>query len=118
MPKERTDDPACGKCGYTLLGLSRRGRCPECGNVYDLLAGTGTRKAPSEIERTYFYLRRMRTIFLGLITLSIIACTGLMSAIRYGIHGDWEKPAMIGSVFVLIAVMATVVSYKSERDDG
>lgn len=26
----------CIRCGYTLKGLPRRGRCPECGFSYDL----------------------------------------------------------------------------------
>ena len=28
---EQFDEPICRKCGYSLLGLPREGRCPECG---------------------------------------------------------------------------------------
>lgn len=30
------DTPVCYGCGYNLTGLSRQGRCPECGTPYDL----------------------------------------------------------------------------------
>lgn len=26
----------CGRCRYPLIGLTIRGRCPECGDAYDL----------------------------------------------------------------------------------
>jgi hypothetical protein len=26
----------CATCGYSLKGLNEKGRCPECGTVYDM----------------------------------------------------------------------------------
>ncbi len=30
---------ACSFCGYNLRGLAMRGRCPECGSLYDIGGG-------------------------------------------------------------------------------
>jgi len=33
----RAYDLACAQCRYSLAGLEQRGRCPECGTLYDKL---------------------------------------------------------------------------------
>jgi hypothetical protein len=35
-PPTEPDPGRCIHCGYPMLGLDRRGRCPECGFSYDL----------------------------------------------------------------------------------
>lgn len=32
-----TIEPTCPSCGYCLYGLPSRGRCPECGNLFEIL---------------------------------------------------------------------------------
>lgn len=32
---------SCVHCGYELTGLSKEGRCPECGGYYDVWKGEG-----------------------------------------------------------------------------
>lgn len=39
MPRTRRDvapEPHCSICDYPLRNLPRRGRCPECGEPYDI----------------------------------------------------------------------------------
>lgn len=39
-PAVRAMDVPCARCRYSLRGLSRRGRCPECGLPYDKVPAT------------------------------------------------------------------------------
>jgi hypothetical protein len=51
-PIERVRLANCTRCGYALEGLPERGRCPECGEVYDELTFTlrGIPRAMSSIS--------------------------------------------------------------------
>ncbi len=53
---ERLATGACIRCGYSMRGLARRGRCPECGFTYDLddrdaAVGRGARNDPAVDDR-------------------------------------------------------------------
>ena len=79
------DDPRhthCGACGYELLGLATHGRCPECGQYYDVYTGEGFRSRVSERERRgHQLIARLRTICVAIGTLLVIACGGLAGAL-------------------------------------
>jgi len=108
----------CESCGYDLTGLSAFGSCPECGSFYDVTTGkgiTGSSSLSQRAERGQRLMARIRTVILGLITLSILGCGGVLSWInRAEPHGD--RPLVIACVIAIVAAMATVTSYVCEKD--
>jgi len=40
----------CEACGYDLMGLTGRGRCPECGNRYDMINNLGVTRQSAAME--------------------------------------------------------------------
>jgi hypothetical protein len=43
-------DPVCDECGYSLRGLGLDGRCPECGNAFNLGTGAGAREHDALVD--------------------------------------------------------------------
>ena len=54
--------PQCSECEYDLTGLPRSGKCPECGNYYDMQFKFGLVGMRTKQEKMDQLLRRVRTI--------------------------------------------------------
>ncbi len=65
---------SCHHCGYDLTGLSRQGRCPECGRPYD---ADSTYRSTHRGEHPLS--RYAAPIGLGALALLILVCGGLLS---------------------------------------
>jgi len=108
------DDPICSNCGYELLGLPRQGRCPECGQYYNMLSGEGTKGTEAAEEKLSFIFRRIRTVVLGLMTLASVGCGSCLSF--YVLQNNNNKPFGISLVIGGLLLLATIASYLYERD--
>jgi len=109
-------DPVCPHCGYELVGLPRRGHCPECGKYYDQLASPRAAERAAEARRV-FWLRRTRTIFVALIALSFLMCSGYFAWSPPSGSGP-NRPMFAGLLCTGLAVLATIASYLYERDSN
>ncbi len=105
-----SDNNVCGKCGYDLTGIAMRGRCPECGNMYDRRRGLGIKLMPTAEQRGDQLMKLIRTIALTLATLVVIALTSVLYALGFA------KVLGIGLVTIVILGLAAVTSYISYRE--
>ncbi len=104
-----SDNTNCGKCGYDLTGLSPRGHCPECGNLFDRGRGLGIKHTLTAEERGDRLMKLIRTIALALATLVVIALTSVLYA------AGFPKVLGIGLVTIVILGLAAATSYISYR---
>jgi len=102
------DTDVCGKCGYELVGIARVGRCPECGQPYDLDSGQGTtdRQQP-------WLLRHIRTVALGVLAVLILGCSGLISLAARNAMGL----VLTGLLVAGVVLMGALLSYMSEKQE-
>ncbi len=65
----------CVECSYSLVGLPSRGRCPECGRVYDLTweyePVTSGERARALVEGVRACLPSARTVSIVVFILTI-----------------------------------------------
>lgn len=107
----------CRNCEYELTGLPNRGRCPECGNEYDMKSGKGIIGGPSDRHRRgERIMARIRTILLGVAVLVVMSCGGLLSLLVHAYSGNWLKPLATAGMFSAVLLMAMVLSYLNERE--
>ncbi len=64
----------CHNCGYDLMGLPNRGKCPECGEPYDKLSLYRAAKAKEPA-----FVRHIAWITLAILTLLVLVCGGALS---------------------------------------
>ncbi|MEX0775741.1 MAG: hypothetical protein WD042_08525 [Phycisphaeraceae bacterium] len=107
----RLIDKQCGKCGYDLTGLEPVGRCPECGQEYDVPARKGIYDTASHQRHLEWVLRRIRTILLASVLACILICGGIFAILNK------PKVLVFAALFALIFGLSTAVSYLYERDE-
>jgi len=104
----------CAQCGYDLMGLKPKGRCPECGQFYNALTDEGLVTKAAAEERTGFVLRRIRTIVLGLMALLSVSCG---AGITFGLlQGNNLRPLVVSGIVAGLFALGAVTSYLYERD--
>lgn len=104
----------CGRCGYDLVGIAAAGRCPECGQAYDLASGQGT-----DARRVPWVLRHGRTASLVGLAVFILGCSGLLSLAARNKMAMVLSGLMVAAVVGLGAVMSYLSEQKNQRDaDG
>ncbi len=89
----RIQHARCLGCDYDLLGLAPAGKCPECGQEYDLASGMGVKsEAAAAMERGDRIVLWFKVGVLG--GLGVVAmAVGGYNATR---AADWTRPLLIG----------------------
>ncbi|MCC6580850.1 MAG: hypothetical protein IT440_10445 [Phycisphaeraceae bacterium] len=105
------DQPLCGKCGYSLTGLPRRGNCPECGHPFDQMTGRGLKRAMTPEERGDRVLRLARIIGLVVFAMLAMVCGGLLSMIAV----TPRKPLILAGVVASLCLVGAVADYVMGR---
>lgn len=116
----------CVKCGYDLLGLPDTGKCPECGQKFNVLTGEGLRGtagATSEAQkRADHILGRIRTISLAVVAVGLFGMCLSIEILRQ--QFDWtdrsaaSSPLLwTGGLVSLIIGMAAISSWMKEKED-
>lgn len=107
----------CRHCSYDLTGLRRKGKCPECGQEYDMITGAGIAAGAAEAHRRGDRLMaKLRTAMLLLGVVMVMSCGGLLSALAYTWGGNWLRPLAIAAVVAGVLLMGAVLSYLSLRE--
>ncbi len=101
-----SDDMLCPSCGYGLAGLARKGKCPECGNGYDM----DRRHRVTEQLKLDQLLSRIAAI--GLVALGgcMVLCGGLVAAMR----GE-ARPLASAAFIAVVPILAGVATHLSAR---
>ena len=87
------------------------GRCPECGQPYNLATRRGVDRPTDEHARTDRLLRRIRTIFLGLLAAMALLCGGVMQRLMPS-----GRAMSVMCLVAAIMAMLAVTSYLYEKD--
>ena len=110
---QKVDNLACSKCGYDLTGLDRLGVCPECGQPYDAQRSVGVDDTNHPQRRLDRLLKRVWTLSLIVAMLVVIACSGTCALFV-------PKPRTaiaIGGFVLLVLILATIISYLSQKEE-
>lgn len=104
----------CSECGYDLLGVARRGRCPECGQKYDISSNQGVSQHSSASRANE---RGDRVVYLvkfwSFVTLAVL-CVGL-GALRSYFALKPVGPMVIGGLFGSLFAFGALVTWFTER---
>jgi len=104
----------CSGCGYDLTGGAREGRCPECGQAFDVAIGKGVATRSAKMlaqergDRVVYLLK-----FWGLLLLAAgcVAVGGLRAlSVSY-----WERPMAIGLLFGGLFAFGALATWFTER---
>lgn len=99
----------CRKCKYELTGLSRVGRCPECGQRYNLDTGSGTLEMADPLAEQRRRLQKIKAILLFWVAaICTLVSGGLILAGIRTLGG-------IGLVVALVIFMSAISSYLDHR---
>lgn len=103
----------CGQCGYDLTGLPSQGRCPECGNVYDIDTSKGLTRDPSIAPRRVWFVKHIRTLVIIAMAICAYGCCGGMSLIAR----TPGKAQATGTFIAMLLGIAAIASYVGEKAD-
>lgn len=104
--------PFCGKCGYEMTGLPQRGTCPECGNPYNVMAGSGLSGDARGERKPSKFVKHLRTISIGCAACCILICTGLASLVA----ASKERVVYSGLIMAGVCILGAVTSYVYEKN--
>ena len=93
----------CSECGYDLSGLGRRGRCPECGQVFDTMSGQGLGEGAAEqFRRGERLVRRLGVAAMLVMALTALACGGVLAMFA----DNWRYPLATTAVIAVTIMLA------------
>jgi len=108
----RPESYHCLRCSYDLRGLPDTGKCPECGNPYSIRSLLGVKVPEPGYARGERLARRIRTILIGALALSILTCSGVVSLVVSRPDRAWA----IGGLLAVVCLLAAVTSYVYEKE--
>lgn len=103
--------PHCAKCGYELSGLPMRGRCPECGQVFDQIRHIGTRMPDTPEDRGSRFMRRLGQGFLVVAGGALLALSLTVAILRRSM-----TPMYVGGFIGAMMVVLGLVSWWTDPD--
>ena len=101
----------CDQCDYELIGLPPKGKCPECGQRYDVNRHVGVRDQQTAEQRGVLIAKRIRTAIFILMSLGA-AALGLYVQIA----GKKDYALAVGIFVAVMFLMAAVMSYMSQKE--
>ena len=104
----------CSGCGYDLTGGAREGRCPECGQAYDVSTGKGVTKRSAAMEAHYRGDRVVYLFKLWTLILLAVICAGL-GGLRGLMVDDPARPIAIGLLFGGLFAFGALATWFTER---
>ncbi len=102
----------CLRCGYDLTGLPETSKCPECGNPYSTRSLLGVKVPEPGYSKGEKLFRRVRTISLVMLALTLLTCGGVTSLFVPRPERAWA----IGGLLALVCILAAVTSYVYEKE--
>ena len=114
MARPRDDAPtSCVNCGYDLQGLPLQGRCPECGQPFDIASGRGLKSPLSErAERGDRVVLWFKVGSLAGLAVAILLI-GAMMALRSPLPA---RPLSIAGILAACLGFAAAVTWWTEKD--
>lgn len=104
----------CNNCGYDLMGVARKGRCPECGQAYDIDDNTGVNRRSAAMEAHERGDRVMFLVKLGCF-IGLAAICVLLGVWRAWGAVEPRGPMIIGGLFGGLFAFAAFVTWFTER---
>ena len=115
MADHRDDaPPQCAHCGYDLQGLRPQGRCPECGQSFDVTTGRGIREVSPLSRRNeagdaaVFWFKFGSLAGLAVVTLGIGAILALGSPMP-------ARPLSIAGLIAGMFAFGAAVTWVTDR---
>ena len=106
--------PRCTNCGYDLQGLRPQGRCPECGQPFDVTTGLGLREVSPLSRRNeagdtvVFWFKFGSLVGLALVVLAIGAILALRSPLP-------ARPLSIAGIIAATLAFGAAVTWITDR---
>lgn len=101
----------CFRCGYELAGLAPVGRCPECGDRYDMSTGKGIMDDRiAAVRRGDRLMRRLRTL-LPAAAAVLLLVSGAIGQLAVG------RGFYVAAFFAAILALAALTSYVYGRGE-
>ncbi|MBB6429087.1 hypothetical protein [Algisphaera agarilytica] len=105
---------SCSNCGYDLMGVAREGRCPECGQRYDLALGMGVTKVSANMLA---HQRGDKAIYLVKVwgmAFAAVACLGIGGLLSL-VSSEPSRPLMLGALIASLFAFGAFVTWFTER---
>ena len=115
----RVRDAQCASCDYELTGLGQQGRCPECGQFFDMMTGEGLKaggrsgddeQASEKHRRGERVVRRLGVVFMLAMGLIVLVCGGVVALFAE----DWRYPMATAGLIAVIFALSGLSWYLGE----
>ncbi len=105
---------SCSGCGYDLMGGAKEGRCPECGQAFDMAIGKGVTKRSAKMEAHHRGDRLVYMVKLWSLILLAVICVGL-GGLGALVAVDPARPIAFGLLFGGLFAFGAVATWFTER---
>ncbi|MEM9419819.1 MAG: hypothetical protein AAGA25_12335 [Planctomycetota bacterium] len=105
---------SCSNCGYDLMGVPREGRCPECGQRYDIALGMGVTKVSANMLAHQRGDKAVYLVKLWGMIIAAAACLGIGGLLSL-ISSEPRRPIMLGMLLASLFAFGAFVTWFTER---